>query len=207
MKTSTRISRAGFGLAVATLLLALHGCGSSKDSTDAANAKKSATDASKKHIADPGNLPPADMVAAVSAGKGGPPVELKFELRSSPQAGQALTMDFAILPAAQSIERVNAKFQGSDGLELVDGGDMAAVDKPAQGSVIRHVIQLVPKQDGIYTVTAAVSVDLASDSITRTFTIPLIVGEGLPELTANSDAAGRADVAGPAAARTGSKTH
>ena len=190
-------------MAVATLLLALHGCGSSKDSTDARNGKKSATDASRKHVADPGNLPPADMVAAVSAGKGGPPVELKFELRSSPQAGQALTVDFAILPDAQSIERVNAKFEGSDGLELVDGGVMAAVDKPAQGSVIRHVIQLVPKQDGIYTVTAAVSVDLASDSITRTFTVPVIVGEGLPELTANSDVAGRAE----AAVRTDSKTH
>jgi hypothetical protein len=199
-------------MAVAALLLSLYGCGSSKDS-DAANSRKSASNAAKKHLVEPGNLPPADMVAAVSAGKGGPPVELKFELRASPQAGQALTVDFAIVPDAQAIERVNAKFEGSDGLELVDGGEMAAVDKPAQGSVIRHVIQLLPKQDGIYTVTAAVSVDLASDSITRTFTIPVIVGEGLPELTANSDVAGKADVAGradvasQAAVRTGSKTH
>ena len=198
-------------MAVAALLLSLFGCGSSKDS-NAANTTKSASNASNKPVAEPGKLPPADMVAAVSAGKGGPPVELKFELRSSPQAGQALTVDFAILPDAQSIARVNARFDGSDGLELVDGGNMAAVDKPAQGSVIRHVIQLVPKQDGIYTVTAAVSVDLASDSITRTFTIPIIVGEGLPELTANSDVggadvAGRAEVAGQAATRTGFKTH
>jgi hypothetical protein len=189
-------------MAVAALLLCLYGCGSSKDS-DAANTRKSGSNAGKKHVAEPGNLPPEDMVAAVSAGKGGPPVGLKFELRSSPQAGQALTVDFAILPDAQSIERVNAKFEGSEGLELVDGRDMAAVDKPAQGSVIRHVIQLVPKQDGIYTVTAAVSVDLASDSITRTFTIPVIVGEGLPELTANSEVAGTSQ----AAVRTGSKTH
>ena len=204
-------------MAVAALLLALHGCGSSKDSTDAGNAKKSAS-AGKKHVLDPANRPPEDMVAAVSAGKGGPPVGLKFELRSPPQPGQMLDMDFAVLPDAQSIERINAKFQGSDGLELVDGGDLAAVEKPAQGSVIRHVVRVLPKQDGIYTVTAAVSVDLASDSITRTFTIPVIVGEGLPELTANSDVAGRADVAGGndvagraevagRAARTGSKTH
>ena len=192
-------------MAVAALLLVLQGCGSSKDSTDA-NSKKSASMA-KKHVVDPGNLPPADMVAAVSAGKGGPPVGLKFELRSPPQAGQFLDLDFAILPDAQSIERINAKFQGSDGLELVDGGDLAAVEKPAQGSVIRHVVRVLPKQDGIYTVTAAVSVDLATDSITRTFTIPVIVGEGLPELTASSDVAGRADVAGQAGTRTGSKTH
>ena len=193
-------------MAVATLLLALHGCGSSKDSTEA-GGKKSASNASRKHVIEPGNLPPADMVAAVSAGKGGPPVGLKFELRASPQAGQPLDLDFAVLPDAQSIERINAKFQGSDGLDVVDGGDLAAVDKPAQGSVIRHVVRVLPKQDGIYTITAAISVDLASDSITRTFTIPIIVGEGLPELTANSDVAGRAEVSGQAATRTGSKTH
>jgi hypothetical protein len=200
-------------MAVAALLLTLYGCGSSTDSTGAGNSKKSASTASKKHAVDPGDRPLDDMVAAVSAGKGGPPVRLKFELRSSPQAGQPLDLDFAILPDVQSIERINAKFQGSEGLELVDGGDLAAVDKPAQGAVIRHVVRVLPKQDGIYTVTAAVSVDLASDSITRTFTIPVIVGEGLPELTANSDIGGRADVggragvAGQAAARTGSKTH
>ena len=193
-------------MAVAALLLSLYGCGPSKDS-DAANTKKSPSSVGKKHVVEPGNLPTGDMVAAVSAGKGGPPVGLKFELRSSPQAGQLLDLDFAILPDAQSIERINAKFQGSDGLDLVDGGELAAVDKPAQGSVIRHLVRVLPKQDGIYTVTAAVSVDLASDSITRTFTIPVIVGEGLPELTANSDVAGRAEAAGQAAVRTDSKTH
>jgi hypothetical protein len=188
MTTSTRISRAGWVIAVAALLLGLTGCDSSKDSTAAGGSNKSAT--THKRAVDPSDRPPEDMVTAVSAGKGGPPVGLKFEMRAPPQAGQPLDMDFAVLPNAQSIERINAKFQGSEGLELVDGGDLAAVEKPAQGSVIRHVVRLLPKQDGIYTVTAAVSVDLASDSITRTFTIPVIVGEGLPELTANSEVAG-----------------
>jgi hypothetical protein len=189
-------------MVVATLLLVLglNGCDSSNDSKNfGATRKSSAT--SKKHVVNPGDRPPEDMVAAVSAGKGGPPVVLKFELRSSPKAGEPLDLDFAVLPDAQSIERINAKFQGSDGLELVEGGDLEAVNKPAQGSVIRHAVRLLPKQDGIYTITAAVSVDLANDSITRTFTIPVIVGEGLPELTANSE------VAGPASTRTGSKTH
>jgi len=188
-------------MAVAALLLTLYGCGSSNDSTDAGNSKKAASAVTKKHVMDPGNRPLEDMVAAVSAGKGGPPVALKFELRSSPQAGQPLDLDVAVLPDAQSIARINGSFRGSDGLDLVDGGELEAVDKPAPGAVIRHVVRVLPKQDGIYTVTAAVSVDLASDSITRTFTIPIIVGQGVPELTANSD------VAGQAAARTGSKTH
>jgi hypothetical protein len=59
----------------------------------------------------------------------------------------------------------------------------------------------LPKQDGIFTVTAAVTVTLANDSITRTFTIPVVVGEGLPELTAKSEASD-GDTAG-----TSTKSH
>jgi hypothetical protein len=202
MRTSTRISRAGWAVAVAALLLGLNGCGSSSsESGDAAhsNQKKGP---SHRLAADPSIRSPEDMVTAVSVGKGGPPVGLKFELRSTPRPGQPLDVDFAVLPDAQAIDRIDAKFQGGDGLAVVEGGDLAPVEKPAQGTVIRHVVQLLPKEDGIFTVTAAVTVDLGNDSITRTFTIPVIVGEGLPELTAKSEAADGAPVAG-----TGPKSH
>jgi hypothetical protein len=198
MMTSTRISGAGWAIAVAALLLGLNGCGSSSsESGDAvhANQKKAP---SHRLAGDPSNRSPEDMVTAVSAGKGGPPVGLKFELRSTPQAGQPFDVDFAILPNAQAIDRIDARFQGGEDLAVVEGGDLAAVEKPAQGTVIRHVVQLLPKEDGIFTVTAAVTVDLGNDSITRTFTIPVIVGEGLPELTAKSEAADGAPVAGTA---------
>ena len=141
------------------------------------------------------------MVAAVSVGKGGPPVGLKFELRSSPQAGQLVDLDLAVIPDAAAIERIDGRFDGGENLSLVEGGDLGAVEKPAQGSVIRHVVRLLPKQDGIFTVTAAVTVTLANDSITRTFTIPVVVGEGLPELTAKSEASD-GDTAG-----TSTKSH
>jgi hypothetical protein len=42
----------------------------------------------------------------------------------------------------------------------------------------------LPKQDGIFTLSAAVSVELADDSVTRTFTIPVIVGQGLADVSA-----------------------
>jgi hypothetical protein len=183
MKTSTRISRAGCVVAVAVALLGLYGCGSSSGTANSAHSKHSEA----QRVTDPANRPPQDMVAAVSAGKGGPPVGLKFELRSIPQAGQPVDLDLAVLPDAPAIERIDGRFDGNENLTLVDGGDLAAIEKPAQGSVIRHVVRLLPKQDGIFTVTAAVTVTLANDSITRTFTIPVIVGEGLPELTAKSE--------------------
>jgi hypothetical protein len=185
MKTSTRISRAGCVIAVAGALLGLYGCGSSSGTADSTHSKEKGN--GSQRVTDPANRPPQDMVAAVSAGKGGPPVGLKFELRSIPQAGQPVDLDLAVLPDAPAIERIDGRFDGNENLTLVDGGDLAAIEKPAQGSVIRHVVRLLPKQDGIFTVTAAVTVTLANDSITRTFTIPVIVGEGLPELTAKSE--------------------
>jgi hypothetical protein len=138
------------------------------------------------------------MVAAVSAGKGGPPVELKFELRGAPQAGQQLDIDIAILPDAPAINRLYGRFQAGDGIDMVEGADLAAVDKPAQGTVIRHVLHVLPKQDGIFTLSAAVSVELADDSVTRTFTIPVIVGEGLADSNAKSDDTGKDAAAGTA---------
>jgi hypothetical protein len=142
------------------------------------------------------------MVAAVSPGKGGPPVGLRFEIRSSPEAGQPVDIDLVILPDAVSIDHIDGKIQGGENMSVVEGVDIPTVEKPAQGTVIRHVVRVLPKQDGIFTVTAAVNVDLATESITRTFTIPVIVGDGLPELAANSEVADAASAAG-----TGPKSH
>jgi hypothetical protein len=201
MKTSTRISRAGWTVAVASLLLGLNGCGSS--SSASGDAAHSAAKKASHKVADPSSRAPEDMVAAVTAGKGGPPVGLRFEMRSSPEAGQPVDVDLAILPNAAAIERIVGNIQGGDNVSVVEGADIPAVEKPAQGTVIRHVVRLLPKQDGIFTVTAAVNVDLGTESITRTFTIPLIVGDGLPEL-----AAAKSEVAdAEPAARTGPKSH
>jgi len=142
------------------------------------------------------------MVSAVSAGKGGPPVEMKFELRGTPQAGQPMDVDIVVLPDAPAISRLYGQFKGGEGIDVVEGGELAAVDKPAQGTVIRHVVRVVPKEDGIFTLSAAVSVELADDSVTRTFTIPVIVGEGLAELSAKSEDDGK-----DAAVKTRSKAH
>jgi len=194
MKTSTRISRAGCVVAVAGVLLGLYGCGSSSGTADSAHSKQKGN--ASQRVTDPANRPPQDMVAAVSVGKGGPPVSLKFELRSTPQAGQPVDLDLAVLPDAPAIERIDGRIDGNENLTLVEGGDLAPVEKPAQGSVIRHVVRLLPKQDGIFTVTAAVTVTLPDYSITRTFTIPVVVGEGLPELTAKSESPDNDSAAG-----------
>ncbi len=182
MKTSTRTA----WLMSIALALTVAGCGSSSESEQSAHGKK------RLHIAapvDPTTRSPADMVAAVSVAKSGPPVSLKFELREPPQVGKPLDVDLVILADAPAINRISAKFNSGEGLELLDGGQLEQVDKPAAGAEIRHVVRVVPRQDGIFTVSAAVSVDVGSDSLTRVYSIPVIVGDGLAEAPAKAEVA------------------
>jgi hypothetical protein len=180
----------------------LAGCGSSSGSGANASASKSKKTHTQVSTTDPAERPVADMVAGVSPSKAGPPVALKFELREPPQAGQLLDLDIAILPSAPAISRIYGKFLGAEGLDLIEGGDLPSIDKPAVGSVIRHVVRVLPKQDGIFTVSATVLVDVADDSITRTYSIPVIVGDGLTEQTARTEVA-----EGRPAPGTAVKTH
>jgi len=188
MMTSTRISRAGWAVAMMVSLDLLAGCGSSSGS----GHDSAASQAKKTHIqasVDPAERPATDMVAGVSPSKSGPPVALKFELREPPQPGQLLDVDIAVLPGPPAINRIYAKFQGGEGLDLVEGSELPAIDKPAVGSIIRHVVRVLPKHDGVFTVSATVSADLADDSITRTYSIPVIVGDGLTEQAGKTEVA------------------
>ena len=188
MMTSTQISRAGWAVAMMVALGLLAGCGSSSGSgTDPATSKSKKTHT--QVATDSGERATADMVAGVSPSKAGTPVALKFELRELPQPGQLLDVDIAILPGAPAINRIYGKFQGAEGLDLVEGGELPSIDKPTMGSIIRHVVRVLPKQDGIFTVSATISVDVADDSISRTYSIPVIVGDGLAEQTARTEVA------------------
>jgi hypothetical protein len=200
MRTSIRISRVGWAIAI-TLAVSLSGCGAFSADSGSSSQAKSTTSAHSQQKVGPQEHTPSDMVAAVSASKAGPPVGLKFELRQHPEAGQPLDVDIVIVPDAPSIGRLYAKFQGGDALSVVDG-EQLSLEKPAVGSVVRHVVRVVPKQDGIFSLSAMVSVDLANDSLTRTFSIPVIVGEGLPEPPAKAEVAD-----GQAASGTVAKTH
>jgi hypothetical protein len=181
------------------LLAGLSACGgSSNQSADATHSTAKKSEGGHHAPANPSDRSPTDMVSAVSAGKGGPPVELKFELRDAPQAGKALEVDMAILSDAPAINRLYAQFTGGDGIDLVDGSNLAAIEKPAQGQVIRHLVRVLPQKDGIYTFNAAVTVDLADGSVTRTFTIPVIVGEGLADVSGKPDNDGKDAAAGTA---------
>jgi hypothetical protein len=164
----------------------LSGCGSGPNSAPAGSAT---------HPAVPKTLKPADpqsrnMVSAVPATKGGSlPVQVKFRLRERPDVAQPLEVDLAIVPVSAVLERVAGKVEVEDGLELVEGGEIPATDRPAEGVTIQHTVKVLPKRDGIFTMTAVLTLDSLGRSSNETFSIPVIAGSGMPDLPAKPGAA------------------
>jgi hypothetical protein len=161
--------------------LLLAGLAAGCDSTGDAPENKVAAAPPKPVVSEAARLPMA-MVRAVYAGGGEPPVDLRFELMQRPEVGKPLDISVALVPTV-GLERIFARFQPSDGLELVKGSQTEQIARPVIGNPISHTVTVVPKRDGIFTVMAVVLTDSASESISRNFTIPLIAGAGLPEST------------------------
>jgi hypothetical protein len=126
----------------------------------------------------------ADMVAAVAAAKAGPPVEVKFALPTRPEVGQVMDLDVAVVPREPVPDSLSVSFQVADGIDIVDGSHLERVDKLVDGTPIRHVVKILPKRDGIFALTAVVSFAASNQDWSRTFSIPVIAGEGLPEQVA-----------------------
>lgn len=136
-----------------------------------------------------------DFVTAVSAGRPGAPIELKFALRKRPEVGEPLEIHFAVVPVVP-LDRVIASFQAGDGLELRAGNQMPRLERPLAGEPVSHVVTIVPKRDGIFHLTAVILAESATSSIARTFTIPIIAGAGIAESIPGAAAAASADPAG-----------
>jgi hypothetical protein len=126
-----------------------------------------------------------NMVNAVPETKEGPnPVQVKFQLRQRPDVSQPLDIDLVIVPVSGTVDRIAGKVEVEDGMELIDGGEIAAADRPVEGVDIPHAVKVLPKRDGIFTLTAVLSVDAAGQTIRQSFSIPVIAGAGMPDLPA-----------------------
>ena len=158
----------------------LGACSSGETPGAAASAARPSQAAQRKSL--PSNVLSPDMVSAVSSGgTGAPAVQVKFELRQRPGVAQPVDIDLAIVPASGALDRVSGKVEVGDGLELVAGGEIPPTERPVEGVPILHSIKVLPKKDGIFTVSAVLGVDAAGESSSQTFSIPVIVGAGLPE--------------------------
>ncbi|MEJ1964069.1 MAG: hypothetical protein WDO56_22010 [Gammaproteobacteria bacterium] len=135
----------------------------------------------------------ADMVAAFSANRAQAGlVDLKFSLKKRPVVGEPVDIDLALIPSVQ-LEGLFARFQVADGLQLVEGAETQHLERPAANVPISHKLTVIARADGIYYITAVVLADSDKESIARTFSIPIIAGQGLAELPAAPPAASVAD--------------
>ncbi len=72
------------------------------------------------------------------------------------------------------------------------GAETDHLEKPSRAVPVSHIVTVRPKSDGIFYVTAVVLADSDKESVARTFTVPLIAGQGLTELTSAPPAASTA---------------
>ncbi len=188
MITCAQFEGAGFCMSyrvVGTLiaLLCLGACDRTPDAAAPAAAPASAK-APRQAPLSP------DMVSAVSGSKSDAAVDLKFALLSRPEPGRALDIDLAVIPLDRSAT-IRVIVQNTDGLTITAGQEMTVPRDAEAGVPLIHRVTIVPARDGVFSLSAVALVDTDKSSVTRTFAIPIIVGEGVTpaELTPEAPAA------------------
>ena len=138
-----------------------------------------------------------NLVSAVTTGKPGAPISMKFELLRRPKVGEPLEVTVEVTPEAAGITALQVVFQGGDGLQLRSGGELSATTTTAMpaGTPIQHSVVVTPVREGIFYLSA-VAVAEGAGSQARTFAIPVVVGDAavlesekaaLPPPTTNSE--------------------
>lgn len=122
---------------------------------------------------------PANMVAAVSAGKSASMLGLHFALEAVPSVGQPLPVAIVIVPH-RPFTSVRALFEAPDAVILATGQQFAQQTNVKAEAVLPHKILLQPKQEGVFLVTAAVETEGEDGTVTRIYSIPVIVHAAAP---------------------------
>jgi hypothetical protein len=179
-------ARAGVAVALGLgLFLILTGC--EPADPNAANSTSTRSTPSKAVTPASGD---ADMVSAFSNRAAGQPglVELKFKLTQRPAVGEPVDIQMELIPTVE-LERLFARFQVAEGLQIVSGAESDHFEHPARGVPVGHKMTVTARSDGIFYVTAVVLADSDKESVARTFSFPLIAGQGLLEQPAATSVA------------------
>jgi hypothetical protein len=123
------------------------------------------------------------MVSAVSAGKTASAISVHFALGAAPVVGQALPVKIAIVPH-RSFKAVQAHFESHDGLTVTAGENFGPITEADSETALEHDLVLLPAKEGVFMVTTSVAADDEDGSVTRIYTIPVIVGPAVGVTTA-----------------------
>lgn len=166
--SSTNVARHGW-IAASCCCLLLAACGGGAPDKPA-KPKGGASAAAPKaaNVTD-------NMVAAVSAGKSATVVGVYFTLGGSPTVGSALPIDIAILPH-EDFSSLRARFDSAGGgLTLVSGDNLAPLADLKAEKPIEHKVTFMPQKAGVFMVTANVETVGTEGTVSRIFSIPVIV--------------------------------
>ena len=168
-------------LAMILVSVALCACGSGKDAAGAGH-----TAATKRKLSAQEQLN-RSLVSAFTQTKLGSrplPLDVKFALTSKPDLSQPVEVVVAIVPTAGNLDRIYGHVEGDEGLDVVGSGELEEEAKPVENTPIQRSVKLQAKKDGIYTVTAVITVDSGGQVGTQNYSFPLIAGKGLPDAPA-----------------------
>jgi hypothetical protein len=116
-----------------------------------------------------------NMVAAVSAGKSSTIVGVYFTLGNAPTIDTALPIDVAIVPH-RDFTSLQARFYSQgDGLTLMSGDQLPPLANAKAESSLEHKLVLMPKKEGVYMVSVNLETEGSEGSVSRIFSIPVIV--------------------------------
>jgi len=164
------MSRTGFHallLAVASACVLLTACGSSEPDPAATSAVPKPAVPKNPKLGD-------KYVAAVSHSKSADALGVHFSLGAIPQAGQVLPIDIAIVPNLK-FAAVRAHFYVQEGITLISGDTLEPQSNVEPGKQIGHPLVLKPTAEGVFMISVTVETEGADGSVSRVFSIPIIV--------------------------------
>lgn len=119
----------------------------------------------------------ADLVSAVGTASSPAPISVKFRIGKRPQLGVPLQIVVAIIPQPDAqIGHLHGAFLPDTGLNLQGDRAFDANDLRV-GEPIERQLTVVPEQPGVLNLTATFTLDLDSGSVSRSYAIPVIVGD------------------------------
>lgn len=159
-----------FAAAGSIALLLLAGCGADRRSAHRARGAASPG----AGVAAPGAAEDPDLNAAVSLAPAGTLFGLKYKLAAAPTVGKPGTVVLVLVPAGNvAFDRVHMNLRPGEGLRLLSDSSLESTDTAA-GDPLRYEIQYRPDVAGVLTLGVTLVVDAENNSLSRTYTVPLI---------------------------------
>lgn len=125
-------------------------------------------------------LVPPNMVSAVSASKTSGLIGVHFKLEAPPVVGMPVGVEIAIIPHRQ-FNALHVLFETPEAVILATGDRFDAPGEVKAETVLAHKVVVQPNQEGVFLITAAVESESEEGTLTRIYSIPVIVYGKLPD--------------------------